>query len=651
MAQNVLPLIEIDYYNCIWNKRILTPQSDIQTSDGTSSVAADVVPGGTGVDASNVYPLGNVYAPPFTGVSSTNGTSPVQNLSWNGQTIPQPRVAIRASVVKENLYIEESRIKGGFGNVQMDLGVRAYLDEEDPIQQHRFNTLIYSGIYNSRTGINRTNEFPIGTNITRSANPQYNAIQKIYAEENNLVVLQEDKCSRCLIDKNAIYNAEGGGNVTTSNQVLGEIVPYTGEYGISKNPESFAIYANRKYFVDRHRNAVLRLSNNGVTEISEYGMRDYFRDRLAPLNDNYTNEFTKEIPTISDIDEVNDAAALLQASGSTLFFPLGDIGSQSQYNIGSKVFWSQDSGSSYIDTGATVSSIGLDVTGTYDVMFLSNNISSSFSDVNTGQARIRLVSKYRSLIPGGWDSYNKQYVISIQPNSSTIDNTAGVVKRDVTYFTLGFDEAINGWPSFYTYRPSFLGSLKSNFFTINNWVWNGNSYIVNGLYDHYDDSAARGNFYGINNPSTIKFVANSQPSTQKVFLSIGYEGASGWKITSADSDQTGSSLKYDNSGNLTGQWYNFFDSSSLIYSYEEGAYVDLPTSQVLRAGFDRKENNYVANFVNNSPVNPGEIVFGNQVSGLKGYYLDVTMSTDGVTDPGAMKELYAVNLNYNVSNF
>ena len=651
MAQNVLPLIEIDYYNCIWNKRILTPQSDIQTSDGTSSVAADVVPGGTGVDASNVYPLGNVYAPPFTGVSSTNGTSPVQNLSWNGQTIPQPRVAIRASVVKENLYIEESRIKGGFGNVKMDLVVRAYLYEEDPIQQHRFNTLIYSGIYNSRTGINRTNEFPIGTNITRSANPQYNAIQTIYAEENNLVVLQEDKCSRCLIDKNAIYNAEGGGNVTTSNQVLGEIVPYTGEYGISKNPESFAIYANRKYFVDRHRNAVLRLSNNGVTEISEYGMRDYFRDRLAPLNDNYTNEFIKEIPTISDIDEVNDAAALLQASGSTLFFPLGDIGSQSQYNIGSKVFWSQDSGSSYIDTGATVSSIGLDVTGTYDVMFLSNNISSSFSDVNTGQARIRLVSKYRSLIPGGWDSYNKQYVISIQPNSSTIDNTAGVVKRDVTYFTLGFDEAINGWPSFYTYRPSFLGSLKSNFFTINNWVWNGNSYIVNGLYDHYDDSAARGNFYGINNPSTIKFVANSQPSTQKVFLSIGYEGASGWKITSADSDQTGSSLKYDNSGNLTGQWYNFFDSSSLIYSYEEGAYVDLPTSQVLRAGFDRKENNYVANFVNNSPVNPGEIVFGNQVSGLKGYYLDVTMSTDGVTDPGAMKELYAVNLNYNVSNF
>ena len=88
MAQNVLPLIEIDYYNCIWNKRILTPQTDIQTSDGTVSSPAAVVPGGTGVDASNVWPLGNVYAAPFTAVSSQAASgAPVQNTSWNNQLL------------------------------------------------------------------------------------------------------------------------------------------------------------------------------------------------------------------------------------------------------------------------------------------------------------------------------------------------------------------------------------------------------------------------------------------------------------------------------------------------------------------------------------------------------------------------------------
>ena len=69
-----------------------------------------------------------------------------------------------------------------------------------------------------------------------------------------------------------------------------------------------------------------------------------------------------------------------------------------------------------------------------------------------------------------------------------------------------------------------------------------------------------------------------------------------------------------------------------------------------RAGFDRKENRYVSNLINKSTGSSGEVIFGNQVSGLKGYFLDVTFSTDNVTNPGGMKELYSVGLTYNVSS-
>ena len=55
-------------------------------------------------------------------------------------------------------YIEESRIRGGYNNTTVDFGVKAYVDEDNPVQQDRINTLIYSGIYNSRTGINQTNQ-------------------------------------------------------------------------------------------------------------------------------------------------------------------------------------------------------------------------------------------------------------------------------------------------------------------------------------------------------------------------------------------------------------------------------------------------------------------------------------------------------------
>ena len=53
----------------------------------------------------------------------------------------------------EDWYIEEARIRGGYNNTSVDFGVKAYLVEEDTQQQHRFNSIIYSGIFNSR-GIN-----------------------------------------------------------------------------------------------------------------------------------------------------------------------------------------------------------------------------------------------------------------------------------------------------------------------------------------------------------------------------------------------------------------------------------------------------------------------------------------------------------------
>jgi len=71
---------------------------------------------------------------------------------------------------------------------------------------------------------------------------------------------------------------------TTSNVVIGAIQPYAGEFGISTNPESFAVYGYRKYFTDANQGSVLRLSQDGITEISNYGMYDFFRDQLGVLS-------------------------------------------------------------------------------------------------------------------------------------------------------------------------------------------------------------------------------------------------------------------------------------------------------------------------------------------------------------------------------
>ena len=183
------------------------------------------------------------------------------------------------------LYIEESRIKGGFNEAFATLGPKAYATNENYDENRRKNALIYSGIYNSKTEVNNTNVFSAGEKITRAVDPANGSIQKLYAEDTNLNILQENKVSKALIDKDALFTAEGGQLTASGAAVIGQIVPYAGKYGISKDPESFAIKGNRKYFTDKNRGAVLRLSGgqgkgDGITEISRAGMRDFFKDNL-----------------------------------------------------------------------------------------------------------------------------------------------------------------------------------------------------------------------------------------------------------------------------------------------------------------------------------------------------------------------------------
>ena len=108
---------------------------------------------------------------------------------WNGSTgVPAsvggyPRISTQGS--GPSWTIEEARIRGGYNNTNVDYGVKAYLVEDEPNAVNRGNSLIYSGIFNSRTGINNTNVFAIGSEITKSADPANGSIQKLYAEDTN----------------------------------------------------------------------------------------------------------------------------------------------------------------------------------------------------------------------------------------------------------------------------------------------------------------------------------------------------------------------------------------------------------------------------------------------------------------------------------
>jgi len=289
--------LELKYFNSFWLKKL---DSIVNVTNTIGSITADVID-------SNVLVLDPIN------VSVSVG----QALDWDGKpddsnptvvyvdgaditlseyvTITAPKDIVFGPITDFNhipvayadgptdWYIEESRIRGGYDNTDVDLGVKAYIVENSSAQQHLASSMIYSGIFNSRTGVNNTNQFSVAEDITRAVEPSQGSIQKLYSEDTNLIIFQERKVSRALIDKDAIYSAEGQPMTTSGAQVIGQVQSYAGNYGISTNPESFAVYGYRKYFTDRTQNVVLRLSQDGITEISAYGMLDFFRDNLSAV--------------------------------------------------------------------------------------------------------------------------------------------------------------------------------------------------------------------------------------------------------------------------------------------------------------------------------------------------------------------------------
>ena len=203
--------------------------------------------------------------------------------------------------------VESNRIKDVFNKPTVGKGIVASTTLDEVYKQdNRVSGLIFSGIYNSTSNTNNLNQFIQAEKITKDVNPTYGSIQKLHTKDSNLLVLCEDKVLKILANKDAVFNADGNPQLTANKNVLGQTIPYAGEFGISKDPTSFASQSHRAYFTDKQRGAVLRLSIDGLTTISQYGLSDFFKDELPASTaligsyDTRKNEYNIKIDGATD---------------------------------------------------------------------------------------------------------------------------------------------------------------------------------------------------------------------------------------------------------------------------------------------------------------------------------------------------------------
>ena len=335
-------------------------------------------------------------------------------------------------------------------------------------------------------------------------------------------------------------------------------------------------------------------------------MRDFFRDTLADISEQFqTKEIVLSLPGNLEPQPV--------IPGTQINF------NDSEFNTFSE-----------LEYGMEVVAGAFEPNGLYVIDIDTNSRLVTFNGTITSIIPFGNVTFYKPVkdkVVGAYDNYYDTYVVSMQQSDLS------------TYNTLSFNESNNGWTSFWDYDPAFGGTLDNIYYTTK-----GGS-----IWKHYDESVInnRGAFYGVPYSTSVTLSFNPMVSISKNFNTVNYEGTNGWQADFFLSDPTGKLL-------LDLQRNDYKDEASSVKSYEEGAYVEAGVTY--RVGFNIKENKYMANLVNNGvQVNgndniqfgmPGQVASNISMSGIKGFYATVKLSTDNTTDLGGFKNLFAVSSNF-----
>ena len=406
--------------------------------------------------------------------------------------------------------VESDRIRDDFNQVTIDNGPKASATLEEPYEEERRGSgLIYSGIYNSMSGVNNLNQFIQAEKITKDLNPSYGTIQKLYARNTNLVTLCEDKVFKILANKDALFNADGNSNVTATDRVLGQTIPYAGDFGISKNPESFVNESYRAYFTDKVRGQVLRLSQDGITPISDAGMSDWFSDNLKLANrligsyDEKKDEYNltldhNEYPIAQPVQVIDNFMIQIEVPELNRPSLARTTSSGPQFNILAPITVGITAGMVINGSGLAPNTVVTAVTPNFNYLILRVNPEPDFTE---------LVSLFGPN-PNAWQIH---VALGTQPDPvSTYTNTSG--NYDLT---VSFSERSKGWTSFKSWAQESGVSLNNTYYTFKD----------GHLHEHHVESQPRNNFYGDQYDSSIEVLFNEAPDAVKSFNSLNYEGS------------------------------------------------------------------------------------------------------------------------------
>lgn len=452
---------------------------------------------------SRYYHVGNIR-------TQNSAQSAIVELT-NGDVFVKPRtyafkadtasLADSADTITFNYFLEEANFydkaaSKTWGAGRPNRSVKSTSQEEDITgflgEVNRPTTIRYSEPFLPDQGYNGLSTI-YDINF-KDANGALKSIQKLHTEGSRVIVFHENSVGFAESDRAVVTTLDENNMTIGANTPLSDIVYYSTRAGIGTSPESFAYNNSRKYFVDIDQGQVCRLSQDGVTPISEQGMNKYFkkvfRDMIKSPMESYaygaydkrTEEYILNLKWSSVFNLTGTAAATVVSEfgiGITLTTTISTI---DQYDIyeGASVNMSVPEiiGSTfygYIDFTAFV----LDITGT-TVKFLIPN------DKGIGDI-------VEALFNGASGLFAAPFKMFLLKSA-----------------TVAYSEKLKSWSSFHSWLPENMASAGLEFV----------SFKAGALYIH-DDYDNPHQYYGTQYPCYLDTVSNQNGDQVKIWKTLG----------------------------------------------------------------------------------------------------------------------------------
>ena len=187
-------------------------------------------------------------------------------------------IPFQTNVYRLYSYIETMNASNMFVSDAWDYGRPNRIDPEIK-KITRQSTIYYSELFIPETAINGLST--VYDSSFETYEQKNGGIYKLRTKDVGLIMMQEFKISMIPVGRIIYDSLTAGGAVGASENVISpQTSPYVGDIGIGRNPESHAQFEEVDYGIDINRGVVWRLSNDGLTPISDTGtMHNFFTDK------------------------------------------------------------------------------------------------------------------------------------------------------------------------------------------------------------------------------------------------------------------------------------------------------------------------------------------------------------------------------------